>query len=41
VVAEFTTNIPDGDGITPTMEIHSPTVSSFVEVDYFLCMQVR
>ncbi len=40
-VANFTTNIPNGDPITPTMEIHSPTASSFVEVDYFLCMQVR
>ncbi len=40
-VANFTTNIPDGDAVTPSMEIQGPTASSFVEVDYFMCMQVR
>ncbi len=40
-VASFTTNIPSGDAITPSMEVQGPTATSIVEVDYFLCMQTR
>lgn len=39
--ASVTTNIPDGDAVTLTMEVHSPTASSTLEVDYIYCVQKR
>ena len=39
--AVHTTNIPDGDAVTLTMELHSPTASSTLDVDYIYCTQVR
>lgn len=40
-VARHTSNIPDGDAVTLTMEVHSPTASSTLEVDYIWCRQER
>lgn len=40
-VGTSTTNIPSGDALTLTMEVHSPTASSTLEVDYILCAQAR
>lgn len=40
-VGEITTNIPDGDAMTLSMEVHSPTASSTLEVDYIFCAQRR
>ena len=39
--ANVTTNIPDTDAVTLTMEVHSPTASSTMEVDYIYCAQTR
>jgi hypothetical protein len=39
--ATVTTNIPNGDDLTPSMEIHSPTASSTMEVDYIYVSQTR
>lgn len=39
--ASHTTNIPDGDAVTLTMEVHSPTASSTLEVDYIYAAQKR
>ncbi len=40
-VGEITTNIPDADAVTLSMEVHSPTASSTLEVDYIFCGQGR
>jgi hypothetical protein len=40
-VGESTTNIPYDDAVTPTIEVHSPTASSKMEVDYILVRQER
>jgi len=40
-VGSSTTNIPDTDAVTLTMEVHSPTASSTIEVDYIYCAQIR
>lgn len=40
--ATHTTNIPDSaTALTPTFEIHSPTASSTIEIDYIYCGQAR
>lgn len=39
--ASVATNIPTGDAVTLTMEVHSPTASSTLEVDYIYCCQKR
>ncbi len=41
LVVTHTTNIPSGDAVTPTFEVHSPTASSTIEFDYILCVQER
>jgi len=40
-VADVTANVPDADAVTLSMEVHSPTASSTLEVDYLSCAQVR
>lgn len=40
-VAEVSTNMPVDDALTLTMEVHSPTASSTLEVDYISCVQIR
>lgn len=41
-VASHSTNLPDaGAGLTATIEVHSPTASSAMEVDYVLIQQDR
>ena len=41
VGSTVTTNIPTGDAMTLSMEVHSPTASSTLEVDYIYCAQQR
>ncbi len=41
LVANVATNIPVNDALTLSMEVHSPTASSTLEVDYILCSQSR
>lgn len=40
-VGEITTNMPDADPMTLSMEVHSPTASSTIEADYIYCSQIR
>jgi len=39
--ATHTTNIPDGNEMTLSFEVQSPTASSTIEIDYILCAQTR
>jgi hypothetical protein len=39
--ATHATNIPNGDDLTLTMEVQSPTASSQLRVDYLFCAQAR
>lgn len=41
LVETTTTNIPTGDALTLSMEVHSPTASSTLEVDYIYCARPR
>ncbi len=40
-VGTVTTNMPDGDALTLSFEVHSPTASSTIEIDSIYCSQVR
>jgi len=40
-VGSSTTNVPDGDAVTLSMEVHAPVASSTLEVDYIGCSSPR